>query len=290
MQYINIQLASSDVHPSLIIIEKIWPIIQSLFTKFGDKLIISESLSRFCRHFLESTQIHSGKILPLLFSNLISTLQRTKLSCYIWVCSKVVRVYGPIKEYHIQMGQLLQEITTVVFEIVQNPNKDCREPELGIYLLILVIEEYHFLLTQFIDSCPELIMTSDLINSTFQCALYCISNDNGASIAAILQYLLALFEIAKTRSQNLDQLQIQSVQSLIQNNGTDLLRSLLRGLIYSFERDRGIISDVAELLSIISLVCTPAITIQMISVVIEEFPLTEMPLEHKSSFLEKISR
>ena len=60
------------------------------------------------------------------------------------------------------------------------------------------MEEYHFLLSQFVDSSPTLFLSSKLASATFECAKYCLSSaQDEPTISAILKYILDLFDLVK---------------------------------------------------------------------------------------------
>ncbi|KAJ3325591.1 Nuclear import receptor [Boothiomyces sp. JEL0866] len=280
-QYIDLEYLPSESHPSVAYLQRMWPIFEQLFNVFGHRSIIAEAISRFFRHFIESTKVHFHPLLLPLHQQVISCLSRTKLSCYIWMSSKLVRIFGNEDKYREQVCKLLQEVTAIVFEIVRQPSNRVDEMD-------LIVEEYFYLLTQFLDTCPSLLISSGYLPATIECALYCLTFENSETIISVLRYFMELLEISKPGQTAIDQTIVSQCLQIIEQNGKSLVQCLFRGLVYNFSKDRAIISDVAEIISLLALCLSNGNALQMISSAIDAFPVSEMSLELKGQFMVKI--
>lgn len=287
-QYIELEYLPSEPHPSVQFLQRMWPIFEQLFNAFGHRSIIAEAISRFFRHFIESTKVHFHPLLLPLHQLVISSLSQTRLSCYIWMSSKLVRIFGNEGEYREQICKLLQEVTAIVFEIVRQPSNTVEEMDLSISLLTLVVEEYFYLLTQFLDTCPALLISSGYLPATIECALYCLTFENSDTITSVLRYFMELLEVSKPGKSSLDLLVVTQCLQVLEQNGKALVQCLFRGLVYTFSKDRAIISDVAEIISLMAASLSSENVLQMINSAIEAFPVNEMSLELKGQFVVKI--
>lgn len=154
-----------------------------------------------------------------------------------------------------------------------------------------MIEEYHFLLSQFLDSAPELFLVSELTQPTFQCALFCLpTSKTESSISAILKFLIDLFDLTKPTRTNLVNLSNPCIIPLMQSHGTSLIAALFHGLIHTFSRDIGLIEDVAEIIHIMSLRLGPQPVFGMVRDCVAAFPKSEMSDDLQNTFLLKIQR
>ncbi|KAJ3273070.1 Nuclear import receptor [Terramyces sp. JEL0728] len=280
-QYIDLEYLPTEAHPSVVFLQRMWPIFDQLFNAFGHRSIIAESLSRFFRHFIESTKVHFHPLLLPLHQQVVNTLSRTKLSCYIWMSSKLVRIFGNAEAYKEQVCKLLQEVTAIVFEIVRLPTNTVEEMD-------LIVEEYFYLLTQFLDTCPALLITSGYLPATIECALYCLTFENSNTITSVLRYFMELLEVSKPSNTAFDQIITNQSLQTLQQNGQALVQCLLRGLVYTFSKDRAIISDVAEIISLLALCLSNGSVLQMINSAIEAFPVNEISVELQAQFIAKI--
>jgi hypothetical protein len=281
MKFVHVVFPPNQSHPTVNLLEQMWPVFLKLFELHGAKVRTSESLARFFRHVLESTKAHFAPLLPKLIPCLLQGLEKTKLSCYIWVCAKVVRVCGYKQDYQNDINQLIQSVTQIVFHMVQNPNESDPEPE-------MVVEEYHYLLSMYVDSCPELFLHSPLLNATMECAIYCLSSSSDLATQAVLRYIIDVLELGNPKNGNGNYTMLLS--ALMEQCGQLLLASLFKGIIHTFSKVQGIISDVGEIVFLLSVVIGTQKTVHLVKLCVDQFPIQEMSLELKEQFMTKLSK
>jgi hypothetical protein len=281
MKFIDVVFPPNQPHPIVQLLEQMWPVFQKLFDMYGDTVRTSESLARFFRHVLESSKIHFASLLPKLLPCLIQGLERTKLSCYIWVCAKVVRVFGRKQEYVLVLNQLVQSVTQTVFQMVQNPSLTDPEPE-------MIIEEFHYLLSMYIDAATDAFLDSPLLNSTCECAVYCLGTTLEIANTAVLRFIVDVFELGQPQNGNPQRTQI--ISALMEQYGLPLVANLFKCIIYNFSKVQGVTSDVAEIFLLCLGIVGKEKTIQVIHACVEQFPIQEMSIELKGNFMLKIQR
>ena len=295
--HINVHVPDNAPHPTVVFLQNVWVVLDQFVTLYGSKSTTAEPMARCFRKLIESTQLHFAPILPLLLTKIVQGFEQSKLSCYLWIAAKCVRVFGGVEQYQQDIRVLIESLTSIVFLMVQNPGSS-EEPEIGNLFLysvkcnvFLVIEEYHYLLSQFIDSNPFLFLQAKLAPATLQCALHCLSTaQDESSISSILKYLLDLFEMTKAERTSLLEYSLPIVIPLMREQGPTLMSHLFRGLVYNFSKDRGLICDVADVIYVMSrqLGVEPVFT--MIGETVSSFPKNELSVELQGVFLTKIKR
>ena len=153
----------------------------------------------------------------------------------------------------------------------------------------LVIEEYHYLLSQFVETAPFLYVSSKLADANIQCAIHCLTTaQDEASICAILKFLLDVFELTKASRTTLTEYSLPEIIPLMTRYGNTLITNMIRGLVYTFSRDRSLIDDVSEIIYVMSQQIGPASVFGMIAQGIGSFPQNELSVELQNRFLVKI--
>lgn len=109
-----------------------------------------------------------------------------------------------------------------------------------------------------------------------------------ASICAILKFLLDMFELTKSSRTTLTEYSLPEIIPLMNQHGTALITNMLRGLVYTFSRDRSLIDDVSEIIYVMSQQIGPAAVFGMIAQSIGGFPQNELSVDLQNAFLIKI--
>ncbi|KAI8899929.1 armadillo-type protein [Globomyces pollinis-pini] len=134
VQFIDSVVPPEEPHPLVQYMEQIWPVIEQLFTSYGHEARIAESICRLFRYFLETTKLHSQSILSSLVTLMMGSFQQTKLSCYIWMCTKCIKIFGTEEQYQNSLGQLVEQLTSIVMQMNQEAVATSEEPDLGILI------------------------------------------------------------------------------------------------------------------------------------------------------------
>lgn len=125
--------------------------------------------------------------------------------------------------------------------------------------------------------------------ATLQCAMFCLTTaQDEASISAILKFLLDLFELTKASRTTLTEYSVPEIIPLMHQHGASLISNMLRGLVYTFSRDRGLIEDVSEVIYVMSQQIGPASVFTMVGQSLSTFPEAELSVELQKTFLLKL--
>ena len=123
----------SITHPVILFLENIWVVVDLLITKHGAASATAEPIARCLRKILEATKTSFAPLLPHLLTKLVQGFESSKLSCYLWIAAKCVRVFGADEAHQQDVRVLLESLTNIVFQMVQHPEIPSEEPEIGIY-------------------------------------------------------------------------------------------------------------------------------------------------------------
>ncbi|KAL2916946.1 Nuclear import receptor [Polyrhizophydium stewartii] len=260
-------------HPCVLIMTEMWPIIQQLYQRHGRDAAIAEALARLFRNSIESYKLHMLPLLPRIVEAQVTYFESTGLSCYLWVAGRCVRTFGTESREEGRIVCLMVErMTALVFEMV-------------------LIEEYHLLLAEFAEVCPNLFLSSQLVVSTFQCALFCLNAPSPYSVISVLRFLRDILTLATPRrAATVSEAAAAPLREMLAQNGVAFATSLFKGLVFTFARDREIVQDVAEtILTECEVVGADAVVAFAQAAAETAFPEAELSAELRDGFLRKFA-
>ena len=123
-----------------------------------------------------------------------------------------------------------------------------------------------------------------MLDSTFQCAIFCLNSTIEINVNSIFRYIIDVLEIAKSGSPASKEM----VSKVIANTGSNLVSNLFYGLIYKFPKDRQIYADVGEIITLLKESVGPEMSFGFVKHKIDSIPEHEMPVELKNNFLTKL--
>lgn len=91
---VNPQVAPTDAHPCIPIVQELWPVMDSLADRIGAVDEASRPLAGCWRSIVISYRTHYAPLLPVTMARLIKSFEQTGLGQYLWVSSRVVREFG----------------------------------------------------------------------------------------------------------------------------------------------------------------------------------------------------
>ncbi|KAH6560059.1 hypothetical protein BASA50_003202 [Batrachochytrium salamandrivorans] len=282
-QYVVPEIPLSETHPCIQIVGQMWPIIQALHDRHGKDITIAECAARLLQSILSSYKQHALPILPQLIEFLVQQFESTGFSCHLWIAGRCVRIFGDDeKDEGRLVCMLVEKLTTLVFGLVQASGQ-------SMDTIDEVIEEYHMLLSEFIDSCPKLFLGSALWTSTIQCALFCLSAPSPISLVSVLRYFNDLISLGLPSQKTVPVAATAQVRDMLIHNGPDIAKAMLRGLVFTFPRDREIVGDIAKAFQVECEVLGTGPALAFVRSATESsFPVSELSVELREAFLHKM--
>ncbi|RLV89122.1 mRNA transport regulator MTR10 [Spathaspora sp. JA1] len=245
--------------------DKIYPISSQLLSKYGSSIAISESNCKLIKSAVQSFSFHINKILANLATLLVTGFKATNFGCYLWASGVLIREFGDdyystkeTKESIYQFG--LQQCFNF-FEILsqkQNEEQLKQIPD--------VIEDFFRMMNDLLMFYPfKLISNFELLTSTLNAVNLTLTIINEFDpIISCVHFLIDFVSwgmphppISLFDDEDPVPLRIEVQRFLLlNNNGCELLRVVLNGLIFRFHND--VQQDVNDLILKILVVASTA--------------------------------
>ncbi|RUS17966.1 hypothetical protein BC937DRAFT_89307 [Endogone sp. FLAS-F59071] len=304
LQVVTPDIPPGQPHPCVTFVRELWPVFDLLLDSFGNHPAVSESLCKCFKYCVVSYRTHFIPLLPQLMERLVTVFDRTQLSCYLWVATKVVREYANEDANNTtNCLKFMEGLSTVMFGML--PSKQFSDiPD--------VIEEYFRLIVAFLDAAPTLLIQSPLLSSVFHAGLAGLNLEQQDTLTAVLSFYRNLISVGYPlnmpssvprtplpspglgSSSHSSVMPISpprsaaatanatTVQSLFRQYGLNFVQLLFNGLIYHFPRD--VVADVAAILKMLAEML-PQDSAQWMVQVVEQFPEQHMTAAERASFL-----
>ncbi|KAL5032389.1 hypothetical protein BDV3_000966 [Batrachochytrium dendrobatidis] len=274
----------SQPHPCIDVVKQMWPIIQEVYKRYGSDSFIAEVMSRLLQNILTSYNQHSLPLLPSIIELLLQQFELTGFSCHIWIAARCIRNFG---NENTDEGRLIctmvEKMARLVFSLVQASGQNISDID-------EVIEEYHMMLSEFIDTCPNAFLGSTLWTYTLECALFCLSAPSLVSLASVLRFLRDLVSLGLPSNKEPTNMTTASVRDMLTQSGPKIAKAIFDGLMYTFPRDREVVKDVAKTLQVeCEILGTVSVVASVRSAIESSFLESELSAELCESFLRKFA-
>ena len=134
VRFLTPQVPHHVPHPCVETLVSLWPMIDQLLEQYGHHEQISGTICRMLRNCMNSYKEHFLVLLPMILQKLATMFERTGYSCFVWVAGHSVRCYGSDDKPEGKLVySLAQEMTRIVFNIVQNPDVRFEDLEEGLF-------------------------------------------------------------------------------------------------------------------------------------------------------------
>ncbi|KAG0312190.1 Nuclear import receptor [Linnemannia gamsii] len=176
---VNPQVAPTEAHPCIPIVQELWPIMDSLADRIGGVDDASRPLAGCWRSIVISYRTHYAPLLPVTMTRLIKSFEQTGLGQYLWVSSRVVREFGEqnpgaaiqfVEGLSVSMWQILQKYANQFNEI----------PD--------VVEDYFNLVSDTMVACPREYLHSALFPTVFDAMDASLTLKEQYSLTAVFRH------------------------------------------------------------------------------------------------------
>ncbi|KAK6201312.1 armadillo-type protein [Scheffersomyces amazonensis] len=248
--FINVLRAKDFKNPNFpvcdLFIAKIWPSIPQLLTLIGGKsIIVSERTLKLLKASIQSFSTYLNNLLPDIATILHEGFKSTRYGCYLWVSGILIREYGDeytseeIKEAVYQFG--LSQSATFFEYVFQERNEE------AIKSIPDVIDDFFRMSDDLLMYYPfKVIPNLEFLKSVLKLSLITLGLINEYdTIVSCVHFLIDLISwgssnppISLFNDENPEYIKklIQEFLTL-DNNGGELLRVVLNGLIFKFNVD-----------------------------------------------------
>ncbi|KAF9349142.1 Nuclear import receptor [Mortierella sp. AD094] len=233
---VNPQVAPTEAHPCIPIVQELWPIMDSLADRVGGIDDIAKSLAGCWRSIVISYRTHYAPLLATTMARLIKSFEQTGLGQYLWVSSRVVREFGELSPR--PTLQFVEGLSAPMWQILQKYAGQFNEiPD--------VIEDYFNLVSDTILSCPREYIHSSLFPTVFNATLASFSLKEQYSLVSVFRHCRIILDhvndLQHSRSSPSSQangLRISATEAAIVKaqfaDHDSFISLVLQGIIYSF--------------------------------------------------------
>ncbi|KAH0534220.1 hypothetical protein FGG08_007196 [Glutinoglossum americanum] len=238
IQVVNPYVPSGQVNPAVKYCQEIFPILGAIANEFNGFTPICERVCRCWRYMLISYRTAMQPLLPQLAEYLVSGFANSRLGCFLWVTSSVVREFSDEREL------IDRETTEAIYQFFEQqcltmlraldkvPPEDLPD----------VIEDFFRLLIDALLYYPHRLIPSPLFGPIFDASLTALTLQQAEPLRATLHYLrdvlgyggdnppTTAFEKSPPEFQ-------RTLKTLLASKGEILVQRILTGLMFNFPRD-----------------------------------------------------
>ncbi|KAF9110554.1 Nuclear import receptor [Mortierella sp. AM989] len=233
---VNPQVAPTEAHPCIPIVQELWPIMDSLADRVGGIDDVAKSLAGCWRSIVISYRTHYAPLLTTTMARLIKSFEQTGLGQYLWVSSRVVREFGELNPR--PTLQFVEGLSAPMWQILQKYAGQFNEiPD--------VIEDYFNLVSDAMLSCPREYIHSTLFPTVFNAILASFSLKEQYSLVSVLRHCRIILDnvndLQHSRSSPSSQANIPRISAteaaivkaqFVEHDS--FISLVLQGIIYSF--------------------------------------------------------
>ncbi|KAI8349778.1 armadillo-type protein [Mortierella sp. GBAus27b] len=256
---VNPQVAPSEPHPCISIVQELWPIMDNLADRVGGIDEVARPLAGCWRSMVISYRTHYQSLLPVTMARLIKSFEQTGLGQYLWVSSRVIREFGEANPG--PALQFVESLSASMWKILQKYAGQFNEiPD--------VVEDYFNLVSDLLFSCPREYLHSVLFSTVFKAMLASFSLKEQYSLVSVLRHCRIILDhmndlqharsapsstsSSRANSPRITASEATIVKAQFIENDT-FLTLLIQGIIYTFPPE--VYGDAAGVIKALTMFC-----------------------------------
>ncbi|KAJ8673318.1 hypothetical protein QAD02_004580 [Eretmocerus hayati] len=230
---------SSTSHPCQAAINEVWPTLSNTFTAYQQESRIMERCCRCVRFAIRCLEKYSAHLLEPLVKQIVQLYASHQHSCYLYLGSILVDVFGSDMEYISGLLGMLEAFLGPTFTILQENNGLTEHPD--------TVDDLFRLCARFLQTAPVPFLHSPMMNSIVDCALLACSLDHRDANASVMKFFFDLLHSGRSSENRSDfTIRRQLVQDILQEKGQTLVMRLIHAAVFSLSTY--MMSDVADVL------------------------------------------
>ncbi|CAF0896059.1 unnamed protein product [Brachionus calyciflorus] len=242
---------TSNIHPCQPVIEQAWPLISACLNKYQQDSKITECCCRTLRFMLRSTEKYSKGILVDFVNVIISMYRLNHFSCFLYLGSILVDIYGTENEFKAGLIEMMQIFTNQAFDYiikncqnVENLDELRKHPD--------TIDDFFRLSLRFMQRCPLEFIESSIFSPVITLAVTSLNLDHRDANSSITKFLSEFISLShKPQIKGLNESNSSLVNRFIAEIGYKMIENSIHATINMTTRDTkdGIADVLSELLS-----------------------------------------
>lgn len=150
-------------HPVLTAVDRLWPVFEALAERYRGNPNVIERLCRCYKHSMRSCRKLFEPMLKRMIEHLVRHFDASPLSSYVYASSICITEFGNDPSKERVLFEMLTAISRTVFSLFRTIDDFRERPD--------VVEEYFYLVSRYLDYCPDELVASALLASILQCGL-----------------------------------------------------------------------------------------------------------------------
>lgn len=221
--------------------QEVFPILATVLETFVTHSPICERVCRCWRYMILSHRLAMTPLLPDMANKLAQGFSASKHGCFLWVSSAIVREFSDDRDH---VDKTISESIYSFFEAqatsVLRSISDLPPQELPD-----VTEDFYRLAIDALLYYPQKLIPSQLFTPIFQAAISVLGLEQRAALSITLHYLRDVLawggKNLPSSYSNLEPSVVEAlqntVQQLVRNQGQELVKRILAGMMITFPRD-----------------------------------------------------
>eukprot|EP00823_Brevimastigomonas_motovehiculus_P006679 TRINITY_DN556_c1_g2_i1.p1 TRINITY_DN556_c1_g2~~TRINITY_DN556_c1_g2_i1.p1 ORF type:complete len:336 (-),score=44.77 TRINITY_DN556_c1_g2_i1:137-1144(-) len=174
------------------IMKKLSPYLERIISTFKDREDVLENVCRVWRYSLRFASLSFEPLLvPLL--KVMCSYQRSPHSCYIYIASITVDIFGHLKKYDTLFGELFVAFSMPTLTILKAKKWYATENDIA--------DDYFSFVCRFFTRCPSIVSRMSFLPQIFDCMTRALSTNGQRVLDSVEACCVAFFKAATQGSQ-----------------------------------------------------------------------------------------
>jgi len=275
-------LPQDYVHPTAAVVQRLFPSLTALLQTYPRDGRLMEHVCRCLKYALRSTQLHFAPLLPALSAQLAQSFHRDPQSCYLYLASQCVKIFGAEAAYETPLAGCVSALMGRALQLLPSGNDIDANPD--------VADDLFDLGVTVLRGAPSLLFALGtdplgLLGPLLNCALEGVTVQHREACLSALRFLTYALDLATGANRAGVQAMQHAgvdVQALFAATGPVLVRRLISGVAGALPRDR--LPDVADIFFSLGVTFAHGLG-DWLSVILHPVPDDAVPEEEKGFFV-----
>lgn len=224
-----------EVHPSVAVLEDLWPIITNVLNKYQNDLRVMERTCRLLRYAVRGLGQQSSPLVEPLVKQILYLYGQNQHSCFLYLGSILVDEFAKNPTCVQGLLEMLQAFIEPTFNILQEENGLKNHPD--------TVDDFFRLCTRFLQRAPHEFLQSPAMTPIIQCAILACTLDHRDANMSVMKFFAHLINCGQNENPILAQL----VQQIVIVNGETLIMNLIHASVFCLHSY--MLSDVADVIA-----------------------------------------
>lgn len=237
-RYLNPKVDNGKVHPAVVVVEEVWPILSNICDKYRADIKIIERCCRCIRFAVRCLGKAAINLLSPLVSQMVSIYGTNPHSCFLYLGSILVDEYGEEVGCISGLVDMTVAFCVPAFQLLSQEKGMIEHPD--------TIDDLFRLCSRCLQKFPVSFLKCDIAIPSIHCAVVASIIEHRDANLSVMKFLKCLVSCATEKSRNDFQERVSLVQQILAVHGQNIINGLIQacaGALPSY-----MVLDVAEVL------------------------------------------